>query len=208
MCASRLTVLFFCSFFLGKLSQAQQSQTIFGSGSLKHSSGYGAASNKFTRINGEFANMPELYGGWFINHKLLIGLEVAATTNRIPVLAENQEIDGDRVSYQYGQFGLMTEYSIASHKRFHLNVNMVTGAGFLVQYDRQDDEWDFDKSDRKSNFFFLMEPGIQLEANLFKWMRFSPGVSYRRVFGSSSKGLSDNDISGISGNLTLKFGRF
>ncbi len=200
-------LLAFCGLFVSG-ARAQESETIFGSNALKNSGGYAAISNKFTTINGDFANMPELYGGWFVNHRFLIGIEMAATTNRIPVPPANQTIHSSNTSYQYGQFGLMTEYSIASRKRLHVNLNLVTGSGFILQYERDPYDWHYEDYEHDAHFFFVMEPGIQIEANLFKWMRFSPGISYRRVFGSQARGLGDDDLSGLSGNLTLKFGRF
>jgi hypothetical protein len=47
-----------------------------------------------------------------------------------------------------------------------------------------------------------------VEFNVFKWMRFSPGVSYRAAFGSNGMGLGDNALSNISYNVSMKFGRF
>ncbi len=189
-----------------------QIKTLFTTG--RHASGgYGALGNKFTRIHGEFANMAEVYGGWYINHKFLLGVEGAAVTNNIRVPQEYSTIPDVDMSYEYGQFGLMTEYTLWSHRAIHFSFHMMNGAGFTVQYNRHkyDDsfDWDYDYDHPKDeNWFFVSEPGVKLEMNVFKWMRFSPGVSYRGVFGSQAPGLSDKDLSGISYNATLKFGRF
>ena len=201
-----LTLIYFV---LTNTSSAQVNQTIFNNSGVKHSGGYGAIGNKFTTINGSFGNMPEVYGGWFINRNFLLGFEAAATTNYIAVPLQNQDWNGNKMTCQYGQFGLMTEYVLASNKKVHLNMNLVTGAGFLLQYDRDNlNNWHFDDHDATTHFFVVLEPGVQLEFNLLKWMRFSPGASYRRVFGNQAPGLSDTDLSGLSGSLTLKFGRF
>jgi hypothetical protein len=75
--------------------------------------------------------------------------------------------------------------------------------------DHDDDDFDFDDHEsRDTNWFFVAEPGVQLEVNVFKWMRFSPGISYRAAFGSDGLGMKDSDISNISYNATLKFGKF
>ncbi|WP_031527989.1 hypothetical protein [Dyadobacter crusticola] len=193
---------------------AQDNQTIFKNSGIHRSGGYVALSNKFTRINGSFASMSELYGGWFINRKLMLGVGGAATTNHIPVPRVDQNFSANRMSCLYGQFGLMTEYVVASTRKVHVNVNLLTGSGFTLQYDRFDDDdfWDDDwndyDSDGDARFFFVMEPGVQVEFNLLKWMRFSPGVSYRQTFNAKGNGLSDKDLSNISYNLTLKFGIF
>lgn len=198
--------------FLGSQSLfAQEIQTLFKKSGIRKSGGYASIGNQFTTINGDFANMPSIYGGWFINRKFLVGLGMAATTNHIPVPLQYSENPLRKMTYQYGQFGLMTEYVAASSRLIHLNFNLLTGAGFALQYDRQNiNEWDFgnDKEDTCADFFFVMEPGIQVEFNLLKWMRFSPGVSYRRAFGSNVAGLSDRTLSNVSYNVSLKFGKF
>lgn len=193
---------------------AQNNQTIFQNRGIHRSGGYAAISNKFTRINGDFANMAEIYGGWFINQRFMLGIGAAATTNHIPVPLDKQTFPGRKMTYQYGQFGLMTEYVFASTRKVHFTANLLTGAGFTMQYDRRDvEDWDWDDFDDRydeddAKCFFVMEPGVQAEFNLLKWMRFSPGVSYRKAFNAKGNGLTDGDLSNISYNLTLKFGRF
>lgn len=192
-------------------AQDSNIETIFKSPS--RSGGYGAVSNKFTSLNGEFANMVELYGGWFINQKFLIGGGFAGTTNYISVPEEFSTMPSARMSYQYGQVGLATDYIIASNKAVHVGFHVMTGAGFTLQYYRPSswngwDDYNYEDYDHDEDWFFVIEPGVQVELNVLKWMRFSPGVSYRFTDGSGAKGLSDKDLSGMAVNLTLKFGRF
>ncbi len=204
------------SFFFSLTGHAQEDsdkelQTIFKKNPVRSSGGYGAISNKLTTINGHYANLVEIYGGWYVNHKFLLGLSASALTNDIPVPASFSAIPGDRLSYMYGDFGLRTEYAIASNKAFHLVFTLNTGAGFTVQYDRYfHDERSVGVQyfPMDENWFFVAEPGIQLEMNIFRWMRFSPGYSYRMAYGSDALQLKDSDISGHSLNLTMKFGKF
>lgn len=206
-------ILIFCAAALTS-AFAQDNQTIFQSQGIYRSGGYAALSNKFTKINGDYANMAGIYGGWFINQRFMLGVGAAATTNYIPVPLDKQTFPGRKMTYQYGQFGLMTEYVFASTRKVHFTANLLTGAGFTMQYDRRDsDDWGwedwedrYDEDDAKC--FFVMEPGVQVEFNLLKWMRFSPGVSYRKAFNAKGNGLTDGDLSNISYNLTLKIGRF
>ncbi len=194
-------------------AQDYEIKTLIGGHGLRGSGGYGAVSNKFTRINGDYANLVEIYGGWYINHKFLLGVGAAAATNNIPVPAEFSSLPGFNMSYEYGQVGLMTEYTLWSNRAIHLSCRVLNGAGFTVQYMRnnwEDDEYwedDFHDYPRDSNWFFVTEPGVKVELNLLKWLRFSPGVSYRAAFGSDAEGLSDDNISGFSLDATLKFGK-
>lgn len=189
-------------------SVAQEIQTVFKSG---RSGGYGAISNKFTTIRGEYANMVEVYGGWYSGSKFLLGFGGAALTNNIHVPLEYSTVPTVELSYMYGQFGLVTEYAVSSDKVMHVVFHLFTGAGVTGQYERyhwDDDDSDFNSTDLDENWFFVAEPGVQVELNLLKWMRFSPGVSYRATFGSDGLGLTDRDLSNISYNATLKFGKF
>jgi len=176
----------------------------------KRSGGYGAIGNKFTTIDGQFANMVDVYGGWYINHWFLLGIGASATTNNINVDPQYAAIPGIDMTYQYGQFGLMTEYVIANHRAVHVAFQMFAGTGFTLQYDRygwQNNDWQRDRT-YDENWFMVAEPGVQVEINILRWMRLSPGVSYRQVFNSDAAGLSDSKLSAPSFNVSLKFGKF
>jgi hypothetical protein len=210
-----ITSLFiFCSMASYAQDDGYHISTIFSNRGHRGSGGYGAISNKFTSINGDFANMVEVYGGWYVGHRFLLGLGGAATTNYIPVPEVHSTNPGKRMSYEYGQCGLMTEYVIASDRAVHLAFQMFAGSGFTLQYLRPDWESDEYWNDYEHdyeydpNWFFVAEPGVKVEVNLLRWMRFCPGVSYRIAQGSNGRGLSDEKINGTSVNLTLKFGKF
>lgn len=216
MKTSILFLLAIVSFaFIPSSAQSQDNdeeiKTLFKRDPIRASGGYGAISNKLTTLDGHFANMVEMYGGWYVNHRFLIGASASATTNNIPVPAAEVALPGTDLSYEYGQVGLMTEYVLGSNRTFHVVFNMTTGAGFTVQYDRyhyQELSRQYRDMALDENWFFVVEPGVQVEMNVFKWMRFSPGYSYRSVYGSKANGLSDKDLSGSSLNFTLKFGKF
>jgi hypothetical protein len=207
---SLLALVFLSMAYTG--TQAQEVETLFHSS--KPSGGYAALGNKFTSIRGEYANIAEIYGGWFIHRRFLLGIGAAASTNKLQVPFAFSTAPLRNMSWQYGQLGLMTEYVFWSNRVVHLNITLFSGGGFTLQYERKDmDEWDnydYDNDDLEhdENFFYVMEPGAQLELNLLKWMRLSPGISYRKTFGSEGIGLRDDDLSDWSYNISLKFGKF
>jgi hypothetical protein len=206
-----LVTVIACVFVIdfSKAQEIQEIQTVFRQGAP--SGGYGAITNKFSMINGQFANIAGISGGWYVNHWFMIGVGAAATTNNLPVPIQYSADPSRNLSYQYGQFGLATEYVIGSGKAVHLAFSLFSGAGFTLQYERYNHFDNYNYSNRQvhnENWFFVAEPGVQLEINLLKWMRFSPGVSYRTVVGSKADGLRDQDLSNVSYNATLKFGKF
>lgn len=204
-----------------KVAQAQEDRsantedyqisTLFRPGRIS-TGGYGALTNKFTYIDGHFANLAGVYGGVYLNHSLLLGVSAAALTNDIRVPIEHSANPLETLSYMYGQVGGIAEYVVASNQAVHVSFNMFAGAGFTLQYERDDwhddpheFDWDYNEDE---DWFFVAEPGIAVEFNIFKWMRFAPGVSYRAAFNSDGRGLGDRALSNISYNATLKFGRF
>ena len=189
------------------IAQPEKVNTIFKN-DIRRSGGYGAATNSFTTIRGKYANIAGLYGGWFINQKVMLGLAISATTNNLRVPASLAVDPDNNQTWQYGQFGLMTEYVLGSNKPVHLVFQLMSGAGFTLQYPRYNlHDRDYDHV-HDENWFVVAEPGVQLEMNLFKWMRLSPGVSYRATFGSDGIGMKDKDLRAVSYNVTMKFGRF
>ena len=206
----KTALLGFLMVLIAGTASAQQVESLFKSSGP--SGGYGAISNKFTSINGEYANLVEVYGGWFIKRKFLLGLGASALTNDIRVPDEYSAFPLQKLSWQYGQFGLMTEYVFWSNRIVHANLTMFSGAGFTLQYQRHTNEgyhdWDYENDVHDESFFYVMEPGAQVEINLFKWLRLSPGVSYRKTFGADGVGIGDKALSDWSYNITLKAGKF
>jgi hypothetical protein len=207
------TRLLMTSFFIAFVTfhvTAQEVQSIFSNG--RATGGYGALSNKFTYIGGEFANICEVYGGVFINRRWMVGLAFAGSTNDLRVPLEYSVDPINPMTYQYGQGGLKLERVFNSNRPVHFVVNLFSGVGFTAQYNRN--EWyDYTYDPHSSslhdeNWFYVLEPGAQVEMNLFRWMRLSPGVSYRQTYGSDGQGLSDGSLSDWTYSVTLKFGGF
>src|SRR5262245_18551883 len=79
-----VTVIVMTFISLQSCAQKGNVHTVFKKGVFA-SGGYGAAVNKFTTIKDKFANISRLYGGWFINHRIMIGAGFEAVTNNIRV---------------------------------------------------------------------------------------------------------------------------
>ncbi len=142
----------------------------------------------------------------------MLGLAFAGTTNNLRVPSAYSVDPINTMTYQYSQGGLKLERVFGSNRSIHFVINMFSGVGFTAQYDRN--QWyDYNSNTQTNplhdeNWFYVLEPGAQLEMNLFRWMRLSPGVSYRQTYGSNGLGLSDTGLSDWTYNITLKFGGF
>lgn len=191
-------------------------QTIFSDQNLKFSGGFIAPEIKYGPIydnNGFFVGGRM---GAIFNDRFSVGLGGYGLTAKSSFYhdfdgAGPEPIRNVRIGMGYG--GLALEYAFFSKKAIHFTVPVLVGAGGFVFYEGTDDFWD-EFNEYESTAAFFLEPGVNLELNLFKHFRFNVGASYRLVQGTSldNNGLgavvSDADLSDFVFNASLKFGFF
>jgi hypothetical protein len=183
-------------------------ETWLGKGKLV-STGYGALSTQYTRLNEKSAVFTGAYGGWMINHKFMIGLAgYGLATNHQGFDAMGEADKQNELKMGYG--GLMLEYTFLSEKKIHATTSLLVGAGAVVsgyRSDNVDSYGDHFHSVGESDFSVL-QPTVSVEANMTDWFRISLGAGYRFVNGSDLAGLCDKRLSAPTMSLSLKFGKF
>jgi len=191
-------------------------QTIFSDQNLKFSGGFIAPEIKVGYMNDDNGVFVGGRMGAIFNDRFSIGLGGYGLTAKSSF---NYDFDGEgpepirnvRIGMGYG--GLALEYAFFSQKAIHFTVPVLVGAGGFVFYEGTDNYWD-EFNEYESTAAFFLEPGINLELNLFKHFRFNMGASYRLVQGTNldENGLgsvvSDADLSDFVFNASLKFGFF
>jgi len=166
-----------------------------------HNGGYGAFFTKIGGINGELGVFMGGQGSWILNHKLALGGKGYALINPVDV----PELDN--IKMEFGCWGGLIEYVIASENLIHMNINTMIGAG-SVRYTVKDYTDDHSEVDYTEDAFFVIEPGIDAELNIHKNFRIGLGVYYRIVSGVNYADLANADLNGLSGQITFKFGGF
>jgi hypothetical protein len=139
-------------------------------------------------------------GGWIINHTLVIGGGGYGTTWDIKTDLVNDS--GDELFLDMGYGGLELEYIKNSDQLIHYTVSALFGAG-TVRLEAHDPQEKY-----ASDTFFVMEPTVNLEVNVFDWCRACAGLSYRFITGIDEAVFENMELSGITGTVTLKFGAF
>ncbi len=176
-----------------------QDETLLGS--EIESGGYGGPLVMFGQINGETGVFVGGQGGWIINHKYVLGAKGYGLVNTV----DAQELENTKLEFGCG--GALLEYIFASGKLLHFSIQAMIGAGgvkyALIDYTQGDEEFSYTE-----DAFFVLEPGVNLELNIHRNFRLSAGVAYRYVNGVDYEDLSDSDLSGVSGQILLKFGVF
>jgi len=152
--------------------------------------------------------------GVIFNDKFSIGLGgYGLTTEHLVDLTAYPEVD-DIAKIGFGYGGLVLEYTLFGNKAVHFSIPVLIGGGGVNLYKDiviNEDEftWD-DFNTYESSAFFVIEPGINLELNVTKFMRFDLGASYRMVQFSEMEYLenSNSELSNFAVNASLKFGLF
>lgn len=182
--------------------------TIFTKENLKFTGGYIAPEIKVGNVNEDMSLFVGGKMGFTFNNSFSIGIAGYGLTNN-----SNFDIDyaGNpntpaRIGMGYG--GLSLEYTLFSNKVVHFSVPVVVGAASIYVYEDDGDFFYNDYEDIENSAAFVVEPGVNVELNVFKFMRLDIGASYRLISGTDLYYLQDEDLSDLSFNATFKFGFF
>jgi len=110
--------------------------------------------------------------------------------------------------------GLKMEYTVKPDAAIHVSFPLVVGVGgngFEFDNDgrgkgRDRDEDDMYDNDDMRNFSRIIQPGVNVEANLNRYAKFYVGANYRFAFNNNS--TNTTDLSGFAANAGLKLGIF
>lgn len=188
--------LFVMLFYFPSISQEES----LVSGKIE-SGGYGGVFAEIGQINRETGIFIGGQGVWLINHRFGLGGKGYGIVNEI-------KIEGlENTKLEFGCGGALLEYTFASEKLVHVNIQSLIGAG-SVKYSIIDYTDNHGNIDYTADNFFVLEPGLNVDLNVYKSFRIGAGVTYRYLNGVDYENLSNSDLSGISGQVILKFGTF
>jgi len=159
-----------------------------------------APSVKMTQFNEELGTMFGLRIGWIAAKSFTVEGSFYGLIN---------EIDSPRAGSNIGvgYSGLSLEYSIPIGQKVHILIDTMLGIG-RVSYKRDYSQPKNPDKDNLSSIIAIVEPGLGLEIGVTDYLRIVLGASYRSVDRVELSNLSNDDISGITGNIALKFGAF
>ncbi len=207
----KITILLFV-FMIGISLAAQDKgddkeyKSLFGSDKITHG-GYAGLVFRYSKINNEDGILLGARGGWIINHGISIGLGGYGFVNNINYMGA----DESGMPYEYeltgGYAGLVIEPIIGAKWPVHIAVPILIGGGGVSDND-WDDSWDPGPFDGNSEGFFVVEPGIEIELNMVKFLRLAIGGYYRFTTDVNLISVESNVMNGFSGGITLKFGKF
>jgi hypothetical protein len=155
---------------------------------------------------------------------ILIGGDIVYNPNRTFGIGlsgkgfiSRRELDtelNDTFGYSGGYGGMLLEATLFPKSVFHVTTSVMFGAGEIV-YGRLDTVSSTITDIEDQKVLFVLEPTVNFEMNVIKYVRFGFGLSYRDTSNASLKyQVSENmiigakDFEGFNFNAFLKFGIF
>jgi len=210
-----LMALVFTNFAIAQDEKPQtEMRTLFGNNDKISHGGYGALLINYSQFDGKDVVLVGGRGGWIINHGLTLGIGGYGIANQIPfndLYVEGKTYDKLYLSGGYG--GLLVEPIIFPMRPVHISIPVLIGAGGAAYvneafYDNHNNNQDWNYFTIQSSAFFVLEPGIEIEFNVVKFMRIGLGGYYRYTSGLDLESTGEHIMDGFSAGLSLKFGKF
>jgi len=180
-------------------------QTIFS----KHQSngGYGAVSIGYSRIDGMDALITGARGAFIFSHSFAVGIGGYGFVNDFDY---KEVVLGNPVNVGLagGYGGIFIEPIIGARLPAHLSFPVLFGIGGVALVE-DSDWWDeyYDYS-TDTDAFLVVEPAIELELNLTKFLRAAAYASYRLTSDIDLDGTDPDALNGVNMGLTFKIGKF
>ncbi|MFT6828872.1 MAG: hypothetical protein ACI8Q1_002575 [Parvicella sp.] len=199
--------------FIGFASSGQDGnkefKTIFSGNGLRSNGAYGGITTGYTQVANRDAILLGAHGAWLINHRFGLGFGgTAFVTEGKDDLQLNS-----RYSLAGGYGGLRMEFIAFPESPIHVTFPLLIGAGG-VTYSEMGRDYSIGREE-DTRAFFVTEAGAELGLNLIKFMRLSFGLSYRYTsdvnltYFEGGNAIVDKDaLRGMSGSISLKFGKF
>jgi hypothetical protein len=211
----KILVLIFSLIAISAYSQEQTHETLFGSDDVRFGF-FGGPEMKITNINNQTGLLIGGRGALLINSTFSIGLGGygLVTSHEVPdfKIIPNRGYDSSAYT-RVGYGGLTLGVTVEPAKIVHITAGLLIGAGGAAYTSSYTYDWgDSDDNHHYTTFerstFFIAEPSIGAELNILKFMRMELSASYRFISGLDLSNTSNKDLSGFSGNLIFKFGKF
>ncbi len=191
-----------------KKNKRDDINTIFTKDNLKITGGYIAPELKFGYVHEDASMLLGGKIGMTFNDKFTLGVGGYGLVNNSNFEINDNPTDPARIGMGYG--GLAMEYTFFSNKKIHFSIPVILGVGGIYIYEDDGDYFNSTWDEIENTAALVIEPGVNIELNLFKFFRVDLGASYRLVSQTDLpiSGLSDEDLSDLTINATFKFGFF
>ena len=196
--------------FLSNAAQSQDSmKTLFATPKINTIGLYVAPEYQFGQIQNEFTHLSGFSAMMILNQKFSVGMSMNRTMSRN---FSPKEVSPLYLNANYG--GLKLEYTINPTKLVHVSIPLLVGMGnattdSFAGSGVRTDSFRMGRAQIPGNRFFIIEPGIQVEANIMNYAKAYVGAKYRFSFDTgNTTNLDANSLKGFGIYAGLKVGLF
>lgn len=155
---------------------------------------------QFSEITQSYSIIPGMRAGVIINKKFAIGAVYNYTLTDLDIPAAQ---GGGKLRMQWG--GLHLEYTLWPLQVVHLTIPVSGGIGQAKISQIASGSTAIIVG--KPGFGFI-EPGLMIEANVWKYAKFGIGGSYSYITNMNYNSITSNDLKGFAAIASLKFAKF
>ncbi len=197
-------------------AQQDTMHTLIKSAKIKYVGFYVAPEFQYGQAGGAFNTYAGSSAMFIFNKKLAVG--VTATRNTQSTFSPSS-VSPLLLRTTFG--GAKLEYTFNPNSPIHLTMPLVIGYGsarvdsavYTVRTSKGKDNWNHNGFGRNSGLqteYFVVQPGLQLETNVVRFIKLYAGVNYRLGFPNetATSPLTKTSLNGFSANVGLKVGLF
>ena len=161
--------------------------------------GYIGTLTNVTSLDSETAYMNGFQVGGIFDDHFILGLYNLNLENNI--FSNNANYIDYEMDFDHR--GIWLGYIFMPQQKIHFNVNLLVGNGNLEIYDDVFDTW------MQDEVVFVLNPGIEVELNVAKFLRVGIGANYRFALDVDKfDNYNNNDFSDLGAFISFKFGWF
>ncbi len=196
------------SFFSNSAFSQDTTRTLFSTPKINTLGLYVAPEYQYGQIQKELTHLSGFSAMVLINKKLAIGMSMNRT-----MLRDFSPADVSPLYLKANYGGLKLEYTVNPNSLFHISFPLMIGGGMastdsIAGRGFVPGPYRINRN-TPSNQFFMVQPGIQIEANLMKYAKAYIGAQYRFAFDrGNSTNLDVNVLKGFGVYAGLKIGLF
>ncbi len=165
--------------------------------------GYWSINAGYTQIANEDALVFGTTFSYIANRILEVGISGQGIFSNNPMLGNY----GNKVAVGAFYGGLHVAPVLFSNKAVHFTFPVLIGGGAGGYYDYKAYE-EFEIEDYDWDALFVIEPGVNVELNISRFLRLGIGGKYRFTNKVEIDTMDENAFKGFTGGLTLKVGKF
>ena len=166
---------------------------------------FGAPVLIYTSLAGQSALLAGGRFGWIINKSFVVGGGIYSLVSQLKANSIDP-ISGQEFMIAFNFGGLEFEYVLLSDSPVHASFDMLfAGGGLSMNVPNRN----VPHTSYYGQDLLVWEPGINLETNIVDWLHIDAGVSYRIISSFDQyESVSKDDLQGLNGVLTFKFGAY